>query len=304
MIHPRQQWCVQIDVTNACPRKCSNCTRLLAHARKPFFMDMDTFERACAALSEFPTASEPDLQGRRKVVGIIGGEPLIHPEFEQIVAIMCHYFPDPSHRGLWTGLQWRDLRHRTTVEQLLGGEPSYCVNPGDTTGYLNENFHDREHPSAHQPALVAVRDVIEDGSTMWKLIDQCWMQSRWASAVTPKGFFFCEVAAAFDMIFGGPGGKPLDSDCWRGDIDTFRDQIERWCPQCGFCLYDNSMGKMAVPGLPSRLDYEEIDDVSVSNWKALVGLRSPRMEAGRCVLYSAEDEKVSLTDRKPWRYRQ
>ncbi len=79
MIRPSQQWALQIDITNACHLSCSNCTRLLDHARTRFFMSVECFERAVRAVKSFLYESEPcpkgsANEGRRKVIGIIGGE--------------------------------------------------------------------------------------------------------------------------------------------------------------------------------------------------------------------------------------
>ncbi len=275
MLAPKDQWCVMVDVTALCSRKCSNCTRLVAHYRKPFFMDVDTFRQAVESLVEF-TQQGPDRQGRRRIIGIMGGEPLLHPQFPEFVDIMCDLVP-MEHRGLWTGLDWRNHRHADAVVKLLGPEPSMDVNRGPA-GYLNHNAH--EPPSTHQPPLVAIQDVVADDAEMWRLIDQCWLQEQWSSSITHKGFFFCEVAAAMDSLFGGPGGLPITPGCWKHDIADYRDQIERWCPRCGYCLYDRQAGRMAVPGLQGRLDCEERDDVTRSNLEALKAIGSPRIARG------------------------
>jgi len=274
MVPPREQWCVQIEVTNACLRKCSNCTRLVAHCREPFFMTLPDFRRALEAVADFPTQSEPDRFGRRKVVGIIGGEPLLHPDWPILVDEMVRAIPEPSHRGLWIG---RSLTatERATVHRLLGPQPTTTVEPvpRGAGGYLNQNLHKRGM-CCHQPVLVAVQDVIHDEASMWKLIEECPLQREWSSAITPKGFFFCEVAAAFDMIFDGPGGVPVTPGCWRHDIADYRDQVERWCPRCGVCL-----------PLEPRHDYERVDDISESNLEVLLRLGSPRVLADEIVLF-------------------
>lgn len=277
MIPPRQQWCIQIDVTNACNRRCSNCTRLLGHVRTPFHMAPETFEQAVLALKDFPAQSEPDLHGRRKVIGIMGGEPLLHPQFGELVDIMCAHVPRP-HRGLWTGVPWQATKHRLAVEKLLGREPSILARyvPGERNGYLNYNPHKAR--VEHQPVLVASADVVPDRAQRDRLIDACWVQNQWAGAITPKGFFFCEVAAAFDMVFGGPGGFAITPECWRFDIGDYFAQIQRWCPRCG----------MPLP-MQGRLDSEGIDDISLTNLYALAKIDSPRIEAAEFNLVETAD---------------
>jgi hypothetical protein len=277
MIPPREQWCIQIDVTNACPRACSNCTRLAAHARAPFFMTVDGFARAVEAVRDFPAESPPDAHGRRKLIGLIGGEPLVHPQFAELCRIMAGAIPARGRRGLWTGLRWAGHAHRAIVRR--------------TFGYVNQNLH--TSPCVHQPVLVAIRDVIRQPSRMWELIDACELQRKWSSAITPKGFFFCEVAAAMDLVFEGPGGLAIEPGCWRHDLARCQEQIERWCPQCGVCL-----------PLAGRRDSEGVDDISRSNLDALRELGSPRVKRGDYVLFdpSRYDEREHRAGWRPLDY--
>jgi len=292
MIPPRKMWALQVDITNVCPSSCSNCTRLCPHQAEPYVMDLATVKAAFAALAEFPTDSEPDLYGRRKVVGICGGEPLSHPQFPEIVEIACQAVPQARHRGLWTSVDYPAHRFADAVTRLLG-RPTDTVRPVpiDAGGYLNWNRHQRGASSMHQPVLVAIREVVRNEDAMWRLIDSCPLQREWSGSITPKGFFFCEVAGAMDWLFKGPGGMPITPGCWRHDLADYREQIERFCPQCGVCL----------PLLPRR-DRDRMDDVSPGMIHALQETGSPRMEQGRYVVYNVDDWQPP-EDWEPLRYR-
>jgi len=262
MIPPREQWCIQIDVTNACVRACSNCTRMIGHARETWFMPVDAFAAAVNALARFPADSPPDRLRRQKVVGMIGGEPLLHPEFPELCRLMAEAIPDPCQRGLWTGLNWRSHRHAAIIDRTFPRPPAY-INPNDHTGLV-----------CHHPVLVAARDVLP-AEDLWPAIERCELQEKWSASITPKGFFFCEVAGAFDTVFDGPGGMAVTPDCWTLDLDAYRQQIALWCPRCGIC----------VPGLPKRRDSESRDDISQSNLATLQLLGSPRVAEGRYRLF-------------------
>ena len=82
---------IHIEITNACNLQCSNCTRFVGHHRKPYFMDLATVEESLINLIDFPGN-----------VGIMGGEPTLHPEFLKILELMEKYIKDKSRRGLWT----------------------------------------------------------------------------------------------------------------------------------------------------------------------------------------------------------
>jgi len=275
MIPNTQQWAIQIDVTNVCGKSCSNCTRMLAHARERFVMDVATFSKAVSACRDFLVDSEPDRLGRHKVLGIIGGEPLLHPQFSTLCQIMLEQIPDKRQRGLWTSLDWQKSKHAEII--------------AETFGYFNVNRHDRE--CRHQPVLAAVQEL--EPERMWDLIRACPLQEEWASNITPRGAFFCEVAGSFDMVFSGPGGKPIEPGWWDRPLSDFEDQIQRWCPRCGVC----------VPWKQGRLDCEEVDDITPRNLADLTQLGSPRAVAGKVALCTQSSyAKGEQGTWKPLRY--
>lgn len=316
MIQPQETWCIQIDVTNACHLHCSNCTRLLDHAKPRFFMSPECFERAVISLKDFPTTSAPCRQGRRKVVGMIGGEPLLHPKFPELVDIICRHIPQPYHRGLWTSKNWKEDKHPAwgahapQVYRLLGPQPGGDVRGPShrhSSGYLNWNMHLDEMNVHHQPMLVSISDVVQDEQHKWELIQNCWVQREWSGSITDKGAFFCEVAAAFDQVFKGPGGLEPVPGWWKGEITfvpdergvpqpqgPFAEQINTWCQRCGACL-----------PLRSRRDKEDRDDISQSNFVALEALGSPRVKKGNVVLYDGtgyDEEKIRREGWTPNKY--
>lgn len=312
MIRPSQQWAAQIDITNACHLRCSNCTRLLLHAQKRFWMTPGEFEGAVKALARFPYDSEPCPQGRRKVVGVIGGEPLLHPQFPELVDIMLEHIPDVTVRGLWTSKHWKTDSHpkwgayKPQVERLIGRRPTGNVKrPQHGCGFINHNTHEGKDASFHTPMLVAVKDVVPDASERWRLIRNCWVQREWSSSITPKGYYFCEVAAAREMVLGGDSGLSPIPGCWEGDLEfdeigrptgRFADQILSNCEDCGAC----------VP-MEARADYEGKDDVSPSNLVQIEEVGSPLLKRGNVVVHDQpaeyDPEAHANGEWKPYKYK-
>ena len=72
MIEITQQWCIQIEVTNRCPKRCSNCTRCVQHVRQPFVMGFDTFRKAVDSVADFPLRSDQSRTPRPKCIGLMG----------------------------------------------------------------------------------------------------------------------------------------------------------------------------------------------------------------------------------------
>lgn len=310
MIRPSQQWALQIDITNSCHLHCSNCTRALDHARRRFFMSVDCFKQAIEAVKTFPFEAEPITKDRkghgpngRRVIGLIGGEPLLHPDFPAIVDAFCEAVPHVQYRGLWTSIPkghklWE--KNAEAIEKLVGAEPSHDGSGPSLKhkgGYLNWNLHTPEMNVRHQPILVSSGEVVSDPKLRWQLIEQCWVQREWSSTITPKGFFPCEVAGALDMILDGPGGLPLEPEVWKGDLrfepdaDGIRRPVGkfaaplRWaCEQCGACL-----------PMPARRDHENRDDVSPQMHERLIQIGSPRAKKGDVVVQSEAYEPEAHT---------
>lgn len=329
MLAPQDQWCHQIVVTSACWPKpsCSNCTRLLGHEATRYHMSPEQFEACVKVAAPFITESRPDigvkvnrkdpsLHSRKKVLGIFGGEPLMHPQFPDLVDIMCQYVPLP-HRGLWTSFDWvngsskRWGSYKDQVVRLLGARPT-----GDSCGlgqgYLNWNMHEEEQRCEHSPVLAASQDLIPDEKKRWETIENCWVQIEWSAAYAldannePK-FYFCEIASAFDRVFNLGTGLPVEDYVWAHELwfeadeggvlrpqGPYAHQILSTCGRCGAALK-----------LPGRRDRECTDDVSPSNFVPLSALKSPMLRKGQVNPVTADYYKRVEGDTSretPWEY--
>ena len=247
---------IQIEITNACWLRCTNCTRFVGHHRKPFYMSKDYFREAIDSLEGFP--------GR---IGMMGGEPTLHPEFPELCKIMQEKIPDRRKREFWTsGHKWDEFK-----EIILETFDEDRIAYNDHTSLKG----------VHHPLLIAADDVIEDKDLMWNLIDNCWIQEQWSASITPKGAFFCEVAAAKDMLVGGSGGWPLEKNWWKRETSEFKEQQNEYCTKCS----------AAIP-LPGQSDLRGGRDgapkefISKSNQVLLQIARSPRLEKGEFIEFA------------------
>jgi len=238
---------IQIEITNACVNQCSNCTRLVGHSKTPFFMDLEFFKKAVDSLIDFP-----------KMVGMMGGEPLLHPQFEEM-ALYLHSKIPPERCGLWSTLPKGRERFAPVIAKVFGNV------------LLNDHSLDDIY---HTPVLVSGDECLADKFQMWYLIDHCWIQNCWSASITPKGGFFCEIAAALDMTFQGPGGWPIEPGWWKKTPKDFVNQMERYCVHCG-----------APYPLKGRLDSDEKDDITPRNLEILKKLGSPKVTKGLYQIY-------------------
>lgn len=274
MKNPKDMEAIEIDLTNACVHRCSNCTRFCGHHKKPFFMDFETFKKAVDSLQDY-----------KGIIGIIGGEPTIHPEFEKFMQYL------KEKRVGKTFLHSREpitdmQRH---IDKNFNEYPTKAMlcsslNLGYYKNFeiINETFerqllNDHNNTCIHQALLMSRKELgIPDDEWIQKR-DACWIQNTWSATVTPKGAFFCEVAGSLDMLFNGPGGWDITEDWWKREPKDFGDQLQ-WCEMCSACL-----------DVPKRLSNDGRDDVTPLILQKLIEIGSPKALKGLCVVNKPED---------------
>jgi len=208
-------WNMQLDVTSLCDKHCIYCSRYNQHLRpdQRYNMDLDYFDSVLTGLKNWPA-----------VIGIIGGEPLLHPQFIEICDIMQKHFPKEKYQ-LFTS-------HKVNFEK-------YRKKIDETFAYLAYNEHNEQQKELckFQPLTVAIEEAVKDENLRKSLINDCWLQQRWCPSVNNKGGFFCEVAAAMDTILEGPGGYDItDQNWWNKNPEQFQDQVDRYCHKCGMAI--------------------------------------------------------------------
>lgn len=302
MKSPSDMKIIQIDITNACIHNCSNCTRMCGHHETPFFMDWETFKRAVDS-----------LEGFEGCIGVMGGEPTLHPEFERFSRYLAskyskkedNYLIEPTSDFIST-LKLEE-RNRTKTYQSKAGINTRVKGPGLWSS-VSFNYHkhyeliqdifsyqcvnDHMTPCYHQPVLIARKDLGIADDQWYELRAKCWVQNRWSASITPKGCFFCEIAGALDMLFDGPGGWPIEEDWWKISPENFGGQLE-WCEICGMAL-----------DTFSRNANDEIDDLSDTLYKKMESLGvSSKLKKGQVRLYTGNNsEGDSIQETRKYEY--
>ena len=102
--------CIHIEITNACNLVCANCTRFVGHHKKPFFMSLDEVEKSIISLEGFPGN-----------IGMMGGEPTLHPKFVEICKLFQDLIPEKNRRQLWTNAR-KQCTGRVSGESMVWQE--------------------------------------------------------------------------------------------------------------------------------------------------------------------------------------
>jgi len=278
-IRPEIMWrqgILQIHITRACDMACTGCTQGSNLAGKPVLMTPDQFEESCESLMDCPP---PHFKPYWGVVGVFGGNPTVHPDFEEICRRMQRIVPF-EQRGLWSNnLRGYGKLCRETFN------PEYS----NLNVHMNRAAYDEikrdwpeSHPkglqdSRHSPPWVAMQDM-EDltDDDRWNLVANCDINQLWSAIICVfRGelrAFFCEVAGAQSMLHQNEPdypdtGLPVTPGWWNQSMKPFEAQVRKHCFACGIPL--KGEGDFAVTGTTEFVSktHEEIYKLKHKNSK-------------------------------------
>lgn len=251
---------MQIWVTRACDLSCFGCTQGSNLAGKPRMITVEQFDQACRS-----------LDGYFGVVGMFGGNPATHPQFDELCRVMRARIPY-EQRGLWCN----NLRGK-------GAHARITFNPAfsNLNVHMSREAHDefvRDWPecahvvkgldgdSRHSPPYVAMQDVVPDEAERWRLIETCDINRLWSAMICVfrgelRGYF-CEIAAAQAMLHQDDPSYPdlgveIKPGWWNIGMETFAEQVKFHCHACGIPL--RSRGELAVTGRVEQVSVTHAD---------------------------------------------
>lgn len=270
MKSPADMKIVMIDITNACHHACSNCTRFCGQHPKPFFMDVDFFKKAVDSMAGFPG-----------IVGIIGGEPSLHPHFEEMMDYYASRVPEPRPKA-FLGTPTASFKDYGRLVRYMRGRKRglfSALGPGYYKNFEKiqdifpyQSLNDHQSISMHQAILVTRKELGIPDEEWFKLRDSCWIQNIWSATITPKGAFFCEIAASMDMLFDGPGGWPVEPGWWKRTPADFGEQLN-WCESCSVSLT-----------MPANNANDDTDIVSPVMLERLKKVNGPKMQKNQFII--------------------
>lgn len=244
---------LQIHVTRACDRACNNCTQGSNLKGRVEFISPDLFRCAVESLKDY-----------FGVVGIFGGNPCLHPQFDELCKILRGAIPF-EQRGLWSN----HPKGKGKVAAVTFNPAFSNLNVHQSQEAYDEFAHDwpqcrpylkgLDSDSRHSPPFVAMRDVIPDEADRWRLIQDCDINRNWSAMV---GVFrgqlrgwFCEIAGAQASLHQDEPeypdtGVPITPGWWKQGQDAFAHQIKKHCHECGVPL--RGRGALANGDEPSQ----------------------------------------------------
>jgi len=219
---------LQIVVTSACDMACSNCTYLVKH-RPTEHITLANFERAVHSLIGYPG-----------IVGLIGGNPCLHPDFPKLCK-MLDVIPR-QQRGLWSN---RLFGHGKVAADTFG---FYNLNVHGNQAAAEEirqdipwaRIYGEDKSSIHGAVMVSMADLVPDESQRYDLIARCDINQKWSAAVVQidgrlEGYF-CELTSSLAAATGRRCGVPIVPGWWDRPMEDFAAQVDMHCHQCGVPL--------------------------------------------------------------------
>jgi hypothetical protein len=209
----------------------------------------DQFEEACINLKDY-----------HGVVGVFGGNPALHPEFDLLCAILRKHIPF-YRRGLWCNHPrgrgrvmadtFNPAHSNLNVHQVAEAYdefkrdwPASMPFGIDRPGVRNEWKDD----SRHSPVMGSMLDLeylpggLENTEeNRYEFISQCDINHHWSGMFGAfRGnlrFWFCEVAGAQAMLNQHKPdypdtGYPPSPRVWAGTMDQYAPQVRQYCHRC------------------------------------------------------------------------
>ncbi len=278
---------IQVHVTRACDKACFGCTQGSNLGGKPVMITVEEFEEAVLSLKDY-----------WGVIGVFGGNPCMHPKFDQLCAVLRKHIPQ-EQCGLWSNkLLGKGAHARKTFNPDVSNlnvhldreaYDEFCRDWPESRKVLKG--HDTD--SRHSPPFVAMLDVLPDEQRRWELIADCDINRYWSAMVCTvpgKGLraFFCELAGAQAMLHADDPDWPdtglkVEPGWWQKPMQDFVEQVRFHCHRCGVPL--RRFGQLAIEG-----GYEEVSQTHA-------GIYKPKDKNRRVELVTLESGPVQTLPR-------
>jgi len=264
-----RQGVIQIWTTRTCDKSCFGCTQSsqLSGGKQQGFISPEVFEANVRSLG-FGSDDEEPYFG---VVGVFGGNPALHPEFETLCEILKSLVPF-EQRGLWCNKPFgkTQIMRETFNPKVSNLNVHLDQKAFDEfkAGWPEANVVGLNSDSRHSPVLISAEDL-EDvtPSELWEAVSDCDINQHWSAMLgqvminnkpEPRAWF-CEIAGMQDMLanfhnsdYEPSGIDPRErfllettdetNDTWRTHrlarwwempVDFFQEQVRRHCSNCG-----------------------------------------------------------------------
>lgn len=257
-----------IHITNVCNLHCGGCDQLCGYFDKVkhFFIRLEELKDNISCFEAYRNEnwSRPDFAEDEKIVLLYGGEPTLHPLFDEIIDLLYSYPHIPF--CIYTNGRTFAKDHFGHIDiSLTRDEISYEVYKTKTlpkSGYsqfsrLFSRFHAHDKNIAYRidyktsesrgefaPVLCApvdinrqsVNDIVK--ANMWEQAKKyCYKWTKCENSIYNNKAYGCNVAASMDhMFFKGDHGIEVKAGVnpFNITVDQLSNQMSQFCYRCGY----------------------------------------------------------------------
>jgi organic radical activating enzyme len=254
-----------IHITNVCNLSCGGCDQFCGYfeKNKNWFIEISELVDNIQCFIQYAKQNweKKDFPEEDKVCLLYGGEPTLHPKFEEIIKIL-KTFPDYAFCIYTNGRTF--LNHFKNIDTTVQtcrevSRQVYLLDSLPKNGYskfkkIFERFHCHEDNIAYRidyktkefrtmfaPVLCAPCDIdknkLDKNEYVNRAKKNCYQWNQCECAVYKNKAYACHVAASMDyMFFNGSHGWDIDKKInpfnkSKKEIDK---QLSNFCYRCGY----------------------------------------------------------------------
>ncbi len=215
-----REWTTNLDIldlviTYDCNLKCVGCNLACGIAQSKEFISLEQVKRFI---------KEWEVKNKKwKLIIILGGEPLIHPDVLKICSCLLEYKENFSKR---TTIKLFTNSYGDFVNSMkLKIPPGIQIESSNKVSRINKNFLCFTNAPIDKPEYKSA-----DFSC------GCRRTARCGISLNMYGYYPCAVSGAIDRVFGFNKGRKELPD--KPDAQMIKD-LELFCRYCGGFLYSN-----------------------------------------------------------------
>ncbi len=204
----RSRECIEIDLTWACNMRCLNCNRSVRQAPTGEHMSLEQVQAF--------VAESRARHVRWRKIRLLGGEPTLHPQFLEIVELLCVY---REELGGDLEIQVATNGHGPRVQAILARvEGRVTLDNSQKESDLQPHFGDFN---------VAPRDLASYRHADFR--NACYVAQECGMGLTPYGYYGCAVAGGIDRVLGLDLGRKSLPEA----SEDLEEQLAALCAWCG-----------------------------------------------------------------------
>jgi len=196
-------------------------------------MTVDQFEVAVKSLA-----------GYFGVVGVFGGNPAAHPQFNEICEVLKAHVPFVQ-RGLWCNNPLGKGKVMAETFNPMHSNLNVHMNQSAFDEFKRDWPESRpvglEGASRHSPVHGSMVDLGVSEPERWERISKCDINQHWSAIIAAVNgsikAYACEIMASQAFLRrNGPTfvdtGMPVESGWWKLPMSAFADQVRTNCHHC------------------------------------------------------------------------